>query len=404
MISRLVGLCNLAGISYKIVPGVYDFLTGRATVASPIRNVRFEDIIRRRPAEIDMNAVKSFIAGKRVLITGAAGSIGSEMVVALNRLQPEKIMALDVNENTMMSLLWEIRDGGELKKERIFPVIADICDPVRMDRIFADFRPDVVYHAAARKHVPLMELFPEEAVETNVLGTYNLLRNAEKHGINDFFLISTGKAVNPSNVMGATKRLAELLIKEFSYGGELNAGCVWFGNVLGSAGSVIPLFKKQIENGGPVTVTDPEIQRFFMTIPEAVSLVIQSSAFEENGQTYVPEVGEQMKILEIAENMIKIAGYEPYTDIDITFTGLRPGEKMYEELYYAYEKKHTTANPGIFRIESEKRWKSYEEDMSIFKEQIEKLDRNNLIRKIMEIVPEFRAEKSSFEEKVEGLV
>ena len=403
-ISRIIGLCEDAGVEYRIVPGIYDFLTGRAVVASPIREVRAEDLIKRKPAKIDVDEVKSFISGKRILITGGAGSIGSEIVKSLHELGPEKIFVMDVNENTMMELLWELRDGKKLKKDRVVPIIADIRDPVRMNEMFKMLRPQIIYHAAARKHVPFMELFPEEAIETNVMGTYNLLRMSEIHGVENFVLISTDKAVNPVNVMGATKRMAELLVKEFSLGGKFKAMSVRFGNVLGSAGSAIPLFKKQIEQGGPVTVTDPEIKRFFMTIPEAASLVVQSSAFGSGGDTYVLEMGEQIKILDMVEQMIRIAGFEPYEDIEIRFTGLRPGEKMYEELYYEYESKKATKNPGIFGVSSEKRWRTYPEDIEEFGEYVAGLQRERIISRIREIVPEFIPERTSFDEKIGGIV
>lgn len=403
-ISRIVGLCESAGLEYRIVPGVYDILTGRAVVASPIREVRGEDMIKRRPAKIDMDEVKSFISDKRVLITGSAGSIGSEIVRVLNEFNPRKIFVVDVNENKMMELLWELRDGRKMKADTVVPIIADIRDSVRMNRIFEMLKPDIVYHAAARKHVPLMELFPEEAVETNVLGTFNLLDVSKKNGVDTFVLISTDKAVNPVNVMGATKRMAELLVKEFSLRKRMRAISVRFGNVLGSAGSVVPLFKKQIGHGGPVTVTDPEIKRFFMTISEAASLVIQSSTFGTNGDTYVLEMGEQIKILDIAEQMIRISGFEPYKDIEIRFTGLRPGEKMYEELYYEYEDKKTTKNPGIFRVSSKRRWETYLKDSEELREYVVALQRGDIINKIREVVPEFIPEQKSFEEKLGGIV
>jgi len=402
-ISRIVHLCSDAGIDYRIVPGIYDFITGHATISSPLRKVRFEDLIKREPASIDVDMVRSMVKGKRILITGGAGSIGSEIVSTLVQFSPEKLFVLDTNENTTMELLWQLRDGRKMKEGQVVPIIADILNRDKMERLMDDFRPDIIYHAAAKKHVPLMELFPEEAVETNVIGTHRLLDMAEKYDVKNFVLISTDKAVNPVNVMGATKRMAELLVKEHSIGG-MDAISVRFGNVLGSAGSVIPLFRRQIEEGGPVTVTSPEIKRFFMTIPEAANLVIQASAFGKSGNTYVLEMGEQIRILDLAKDMIELAGFVPGKDIEIKFTGLRPGEKMYEELYYDYERKMATSNEGTFSVSSDKGWKTYREDISELERLVRELKRKELIEMIFRVVPEFSAQKSSFEEKVGGIV
>ena len=402
-ISRIVSLCSGAHLEYRIVPGIYDFISGRATISSPLRKVRFEDLIKREPASIDIEMVRSAIEGKRILITGGAGSIGSEIVSTLVKFSPEKIFVLDLNENSTMELLWELRDGKKMKEGQVVPVIGDILNREKMSALMEEFRPDIIYHAAAKKHVPLMELFPEEAVETNVLGTLRLLEAAENSDVERFVLISTDKAVNPVNVMGATKRMAELLVKEFAEKG-MNAISVRFGNVLGSAGSVIPLFRKQIEDGGPVTVTSPDIKRFFMTIPEAANLVIQASAFGESGRTYVLEMGEQIRILDLAKEMIELAGFVPGEDIEIRFTGLRPGEKMYEELYYDYESKSPTTNDGIFSVSSDRRWAGYPEDVRKLESLVKSLKRKELISTISKVVPEFRVERSSFEEKVGGIV
>ncbi len=402
-ISRMVNLCSHAGVDYRIVPGIYDLMTGHAVISSPIRKVHVEDLIKRDAATIDVELVRSTVKGKRILITGGAGSIGSEIVSTIVQFSPEKVFVLDTNENTTMELLWQLRDGRKMKEGQVVPVIGDILNRDKMEILMSEMKPDIIYHAAAKKHVPLMELYPEEAVETNVIGTKNLLEIAERNSVETFVLISTDKAVNPVNVMGATKRMAELLVKEYS-SGEMHAISVRFGNVLGSAGSVIPLFRKQIEEGGPVTVTDPEIRRFFMTIPEAASLVIQASAFKKRGNTYVLEMGEQIKVLDLAKEMMELAGFVPSEDIDIKFTGLRPGEKMFEELYYEYEKKEPTSNPGIFSVSSEKRWKTYVQDIEEMSLMIKTLDRKALIEKIMSVVPEFVPQRTTFDEKVGGIV
>ena len=311
-----------------------------------LRDFDITELLFRQQVEFIDEQTRAYYSGKTVLISGGGGSIGSELCRQIAKMQPKRLVILDVYENGAYDIQQELRIRYGAKLDLVVE-IATVCDAEALDRIFAEHKPDVVLHAAAHKHVPLMERNCVEAVKNNVFGTLNIVEASEKHGVGKFTMISTDKAVNPTNVMGATKRMCEMIVQS-RVGTQTNFSATRFGNVLGSNGSVIPLFKRQIMNGGPVTLTDKRIIRYFMTIPEASQLVLQSGAMAKNGELYVLDMGKPVKILELAENMIRLSGFEPYTDIDIVETGLRPGEKLYEELLIKTEELDKTSSSMIF--------------------------------------------------------
>ncbi|MHB8182978.1 MAG: polysaccharide biosynthesis protein [Candidatus Desulforudaceae bacterium] len=344
-IREIVQICRAAGVRTMILPGVYQLISGEVSV-NKIRPVQVEDILRREPVRVDLAQIANYLRGKVVLVTGAGGSIGSELCRQIATLQPQSLILLDNYENTTNDLFVELRDADSGLSIRV--EIADIREQVRIDAVFQQYRPDVVFHAAAHKHVPLMEYSPTEAIRTNVFGTRKVAQAALNAGVDTFILISTDKAVNPTSVMGATKRLAEVLIQHMNGRGATRFAAVRFGNVLDSDGSVVPLFKRQIEAGGPVTVTHPEMTRYFMTILEAVQLVIQAGAMAEGGEVFVLDMGEPVKILDLATDLIRLSGLEPGKDIQVNFIGVRPGEKLYEELLTAEEGTNATRHRRIF--------------------------------------------------------
>ena len=326
----LVELCSLADIPYKVLPGTSDILDGNVSI-SRIRDVDPVDLLGHPPARLDRNVIQNSIRGRRILITGAAGSVGSELTRQIAGLQPEVLVLVDHAENPLFFLEAEIRSA--FPDTPLVARIADVTDQAGIARLMFDHRPQTVFHAAAHKHVPLMELTPGEAVRNNVGGTYTMGTCARDAGVETFVLVSTDKAVKPSSVMGATKRLAELLLQEMNGHGPTRFVSVRFGNVLGSNASVVPIFKGQITGGGPVTVTHPDAQRYFMSISEAASLILQAGAVGTGGETFVLDMGEPVRIVTLAETMITLSGLKPYEDVDILFTGLRPGEKLSEELH-----------------------------------------------------------------------
>jgi FlaA1/EpsC-like NDP-sugar epimerase len=326
--TRILGLCNAAGAEFKTVPGLADVIDGRG-LAGQIREVAVEDLLGRTAVRLEESQIRGALEGKVVLVTGAAGSIGSELCRQIARFHPAGIVGFEIAESPLFEIDREMRQA--FPSIPFYPEIGSIQNRARLDDVLSRHKPLVVYHAAAYKHVPLMETHVFEAIENNVFGTYNVATAAAEHGVEDFVLISSDKAVRPTNLMGATKRIAELVLL------ALQNGCtkyvaVRFGNVLESSGSVIPIFKKQIAAGGPVTVTHPEMRRFFMTIPEACQLVLQASAIGEGGQIFVLEMGQPVKIVDLAKNLILLSGLRPDEQIKIEFTGIRPGEKLYEEL------------------------------------------------------------------------
>lgn len=361
---EILDICKETGCKLRTLPGVYQLINGDVSV-SKLKEVEIEDLLGREPIEINTKEVFDYVSGKTVLVTGGGGSIGSELCRQIASHHPKRLIIVDIYENNAYDIQQELLSKHPTLDLQV--LIASVRNTNRINTIFEEFRPDIVYHAAAHKHVPLMEVSPNEAIKNNVMGTYKTALAADHYGTERFVLISTDKAVNPTNVMGASKRICEMIIQMMNQRSTINFVAVRFGNVLGSNGSVIPLFKKQIAEGGPVTVTDPEITRYFMTIPEAVSLVLQAGAYARGGEIFVLNMGKPVKILDLATNLIKLSGYKVGEDIEIKFTGLRPGEKMYEELLMDEEGLKKTANRMIFI------GKPLEYDTEIFSEQLEQL-------------------------------
>jgi FlaA1/EpsC-like NDP-sugar epimerase len=354
-IREIVDICEAAGVATKIIPGIYELLDGTVSV-NQLRDVDIEDLLRRDPIHTDIAAVHDLVRGRRVLVTGGGGSIGSELCRQLFRQKPAELILLGHGENSIFEIYQEFQLRGEKEGVTVTAVVADIRFPERVEALFRALRPQLVFHAAAHKHVPLMEANPAEAVTNNVFGTLHLLRAAKASGVERFVMISTDKAVNPTSVMGATKRVAELLVHETARAIGKPYVTVRFGNVLGSRGSVVFTFKKQIAAGGPVTVTHPDIERFFMTIPEAVQLVLQAAVLGHGGEVFILDMGDPVKIVDLARDLIELSGLQVGRDVEIAYTGLRPGEKLYEELFVkgetnrrtAHEKIFTAANAGSF--------------------------------------------------------
>ncbi len=361
---EILDICKETGCKLRALPGVYQLINGDVSV-SELKEVEIEDLLGREPIQINNEEVLGYVRGKTVLVTGGGGSIGSELCRQIAAHSPKQLLIVDIYENNAYEIEQElIRKYPDLD---MVVLIASVRNTERINQIFATYRPDIVYHAAAHKHVPLMEKSPNEAIKNNVLGTYKTAKAADRYGVQKFVLISTDKAVNPTNVMGASKRICEMVVQMMNQKSATNFVAVRFGNVLGSNGSVIPLFKKQIAEGGPVTVTHPDIIRYFMTIPEAVSLVLQAGAYAKGGEIFVLDMGEPMKIVDLAQNLIKLSGFRVGEDIEIVFTGLRPGEKMYEELLMDEEGLKQTANKRIFI------GRPIEFDVHVFEDQLEKL-------------------------------
>lgn len=344
VIRKIVVMAQQTGKIVKILPGVYDLIDGNVTVQK-IREVELEDLLGRDPVESDLGAASAYMKGQVVLVTGAGGSIGSELCRQILEFEPSILVLVDNCENNMYDIEMEL---GKPTSTKLVPLVKDAKDRSSVEEIFDKYRPQVVFHAAAYKHVPLMEENPEEAIKNNVYGTHQVAWASHKYGAKKFVLVSTDKAVNPTSVMGATKRIAEMIVQYLDTLSETDFVAVRFGNVLGSKGSVIPLFRKQILAGGPVTVTDMKMIRYFMTIPEAVQLILQAGALAKGGEIFVLDMGEPVKIYDLAVTLIRLSGFQPYTDIDIKITGMRPGEKLYEELLTAEEGINSTSHKRIF--------------------------------------------------------
>jgi len=385
---RIVQVCETTGIEFKTVPGPKEIVNGSVTVQQ-LRKVEVEDLLDRTPVEIDFKQIKTYLQDRVVLITGAAGSIGSELSRQILKLHPRKLICLDRTENSLFYLDYELRQMKEPTNLGI--VIADILDTDKISNILSTEQPDIVFHAAAYKHVPLMELHPEEAIHNNVIGTLNMMRLSEEYGAEKFVLISTDKAVNPSSVMGASKRMAELILQSYSAQARIKLLTVRFGNVLGSYGSVLPLFQKQIANGGPVTITHPDMERFFMTIPEAVKLILQAARMSAGNDIFVLDMGEPIKLVNIARRLIKLSGYEPDEDIPIKIIGKRPGEKLVEELWNKGEVPLRTDHPKIYSAVGShyNHWDLMSKNIALLKEYSRKNDRIAIYRKLQEIIPEY---------------
>lgn len=341
---EILEICQRTEAKMKIVPGIYQIISGEVSV-SKVRDVSLDDLLGREAIQINTYEVGNYLQGKRVLVTGGGGTIGSELCRQIARFQPKQILIVDVNENGSYDVQMEVKRHHPKVDIRI--LIGSIRDKKRLDDIFDTYRPEIVFHAAAHKHVHLMEAAPHESIKNNVIGTRNVAEVADRYGVKRFVLISTDKAVNPTSIYGAGKRICEMIIQAFADRSQTDFVAVRFGNVLGSSGSVIPLFKKEIQEGGPVTVTHPDIVRFFMTIPEAVSLVLQASCFAKGGEIFVLDMGEPVRILDMAKKLIRLSGYKVGEDIEIVFTGLRPGEKLYEEVLMSEEGLRETKNRRI---------------------------------------------------------
>lgn len=340
----ILRICNETTCKLKVLPGVYQLINDEVSV-SKLREVSIEDLLGRDTVKIDIDSIAGYVRGKSVLVTGGGGSIGSELCRQIAAHNPRMLIIFDIYENNAYDIQQELKK--KYPKLRLEVLIGSVRNTKRIESVMDLYRPDVVYHAAAHKHVPLMEDSPNEAIKNNVFGTLNVAKAADQYGVKKFILISTDKAVNPTNIMGASKRLCEMIVQSFDKKSKTEFVAVRFGNVLGSNGSVIPLFKKQIQNGGPITITHPDIIRYFMTISEAVSLVLQAGAYAHGGEIFVLDMGKPVKILDMAKNLIKLSGLEPDVDIEIKFIGLRPGEKLYEEMLMKEEGMQTTPNKMI---------------------------------------------------------
>lgn len=343
-IRELLEICKETECKLRSLPGIYQLVNGEVNV-SQLRDVEVEDLLGREPIRVDLDSILGYVSNKTVLVTGGGGSIGSELCRQIAQHKPGKLILVDIYENNAYDIQQELK--YKHPQLDLLVLIASVRNTNRMNKIFETYRPDIVYHAAAHKHVPLMEISPNEAVKNNVFGTWKTAQAAAYYGTKKFVMISTDKAVNPTNIMGASKRICEMIVQTFNRHYDTEFVAVRFGNVLGSNGSVIPLFKRQIAQGGPVTVTHPDIIRYFMTIPEAVSLVLQAGAYARGGEIFVLDMGEPVRILDLARNLIRLSGYKVGEDIEIEFTGLRPGEKLYEELLMEEEGLQDTANSMI---------------------------------------------------------
>jgi len=344
-IRRVTESCKGAGLTVKIVPGAYEIVGGRVNL-SRIREVAIEDLLRREQVKLNTESVADVVRGQPVMVTGAGGSIGAELCRQVAAYRPSRLVLVERAENNLFEIHSELR--GRFSDIEVIPCVADITDVPRITNVFREQRPLVVFHAAAHKHVPMMEWNPTEAVKNNILGTQVVADLADRLAVERFVMISTDKAVNPTSVMGATKRAAELYVQAISLQSATQFATVRFGNVLGSTGSVIPIFRRQIQDGGPVTVTHPDMTRYFMTIPEAVQLVIQAAALSQGGETFILDMGQPVRILDLAHDVIRLSGFEPDKDIEIRYTGIRPGEKLFEELSTAGEGIERTTHPKIF--------------------------------------------------------
>ncbi|MBF0405918.1 MAG: polysaccharide biosynthesis protein [Candidatus Riflebacteria bacterium] len=387
VLREIVRLCQSSKVRFKTLPGLQGIIEGKL-FSLQLKDIAIEDLLRRAPAKIDLAEIDVYVKDKRVLVSGAGGSIGSEICRQIMAFKPSKLFLLGHGENSIFNIYNEL--FPKRGNTEIIPIIADVQDRQKIISIFKNRKPQIVFHAAAHKHVPLMESNPTEAVKNNVFGSKNLIEAAHDFGCERFVMISTDKAVNPTSVMGATKRVAEMILKYYAKRSSTRFAAVRFGNVLGSRGSVIPLFKEQIERGGPITVTDKNMVRYFMTIPEASKLVIQAGAYGTSGEVFVLDMGEQVKIVDLASDLIRLSGLELGKDIEIVFTGLRPGEKLYEELLTAAEGVSTTKNKKIFVAPPE------DVDEKLFPEVLQKLektasaeDEQAVLSYLWKIVPKF---------------
>ena len=389
-IREVLEICSKTDCKVRILPEISDSFVSTDNYLKRTRDVQIEDLLSRDPVVLDTKGISEIIEGKCVLVSGGGGSIGSELCRQIVSFNPKTLIVVDIYENNAYDLQTEMKMKHPFLN--LIVLIASVRDKERLDYIFKKYKPDVVFHAAAHKHVPLMEDSPGEAIKNNVFGTYNISKVASENNVEKFIMISTDKAVNPTNVMGATKRICEMIIQSFNTVSETDFVAVRFGNVLGSNGSVIPLFKRQIERGGPVTVTHKEVTRFFMTIPEAAQLVLQASAYAKGGEIFVLDMGQPVKIYDLAENLVRLSGYRPGVDIEIKVTGLRPGEKLYEELLMNEEGLGKTSHSKIFV--GRPTFLNYEELMQkldILSNALNTFDNSKIVDAIKETVPTYVA-------------
>lgn len=395
-IRSITNICLALGVQTRTMPAISELLTDRAKV-SYIREVQIEDLLRRKPVETDIESVAKFIESKTVLITGAGGSIGGELCRQILKCNPARLLLMGHGENSVFEIEQELNEildsffnynSADIK---IIPVICDIRFKPRVDLIFDEYKPDVIFHAAAHKHVPMMESNPAEAVSNNIRGTRNLVESAVKHNIEHFVLVSTDKAVNPTSIMGACKRIAEMIVYKAARETGNHYVAVRFGNVLGSRGSAILTFKRQIANGGPITITHPDIKRYFMTIPEAVQLVLQASVLGKGGEIFVLDMGEPIKVLDLVEDMIKLSGYRVDKDIKVIFTGLRPGEKLYEELFIKGEEYGETSHEKILITKHQENIlvDGFDKKIELLLTYFSNKDKEKIISILRELVPEY---------------
>ena len=387
---KILEICQETGVKTRVLPTTEEVITKHGAMNS-LRDVQIEDLLGREPVHLDNKNINSLIKNKTVLVTGGGGSIGSELCRQIVKYDPKRLVILDIYENNLYDIEMELR--AEYPKLNLEAIVASVRDKARLSNVFETYKPEIVFHAAAHKHVPLMEKSPLEAIKNNVFGTYNVVNCADEYGVEKFVLISTDKAVNPTNIMGASKRVCEMIVQAKNKVSNTEYAAVRFGNVLGSNGSVIPLFKKQIERGGPVTVTHKDITRFFMTIPEAVQLILQAVTYAKGGEIFVLDMGEPVKIYDLAVSLIKLLGYEPNVDIPIEITGLRPGEKLYEEILMSEEGLTSTKHNKIFITEPMSiTMEELEEKLEKLKEllKLEKDENSEVKRYIKEIVPTFK--------------
>ncbi|MDX1460867.1 MAG: nucleoside-diphosphate sugar epimerase/dehydratase [Xanthomonadales bacterium] len=383
---RIVEICERSDISFRTLPTLQD-LGNRATRIGVLKKVAIDDLLGREPVSLNWDSIREGLAGKRVMITGGGGSIGSELCRQIARLNPVELIVVDNSEYSLYRIDHELR--SDFQDLVFYSILGDICDPATVEKVVGEYKPDMIFHAAAYKHLPILQTQIREAFRNNVLGTMRLSEVAERHGVGTFVLISTDKAVNPTNIMGATKRVAEMYCQNMNARSNTRFITVRFGNVLNSNGSVVPLFQEQIEKGGPVTVTHPEISRYFMTIAEASQLIMQAAVLGSGGEIYVLDMGEPVKITYLAEQLIRLAGKEPGRDIQIIYTGLRPGEKLYEELFHELEPYDMTTHEKIFLAHPRQAdWDELRSELRNIELAVRRYDTKSLQRIMLKLVPE----------------
>jgi len=408
-IRDIVSICRKTGVQARTIPGIYEILDDKVRIDS-IRQVQIEDLLRREPVKTDIKKVEDFLKGKKVLVTGSGGSIGSELCRQIIKCHPSEIILLGQGENSIFDIQHEIQKrlsltNGKQHNTKINTVIANIRSFNRLDKIFGEFEPDVIFHAAAHKHVPMMEMNSCEAISNNIKGTQNLIDLSLKHNVEHFVFISTDKAVNPSSIMGASKRVSEMIVLKAARVYGKNYSAVRFGNVLGSRGSVVLTFKRQIAEGGPVTITHPDIQRYFMTIPEAVQLVLQASVIGNGGEIFVLDMGEPVKVLDLAKDIIRLSGYEVDKDIKIVQTGLRPGEKLYEELFIPGELYEKTIHEKILIATNASHFipDHFDYNLETLLEKRYDSDKELIVSMLKKLVPEYLSEEQQIPTGVQSL-